>query len=341
MAPRKGSQTRSQDTDDTSTETDELAQLRAEMAELRGRVSSAESTAQSERQMRLKAEEATMSEAERRLRSDFTNSENLISTLNSEADGLEDRIAELSDEPGHGKEIAKMNRRLADIAADRRAETDKKNWLAGQIEKAKTEGTKRTEAAGREALANGTPLAELDPRAAAWIRAHPKAMNDPAYLNRVIAAGNYAINVEGIEANSPDYFAFVEDKIGDARQTARQPARDREDEGEDIAADPVRDRASPYSRTKEQDGGDLDYRVAKPQTAAAGRGSLAAVPVTRTAPGGTGTGRGRREPLLTPEQREVADTIYSHIANPADRYLHYSDSKKFMDDRRNGNFAAN
>ena len=45
--------------------------------------------------------------------------------------------------------------------------------------------------------------------------------------------------------------------------------------------------------------------------------------------------------LLTPEQREVADTIYSHIANPADRYLHYSDSKKFMDDRRNGNFAAN
>lgn len=328
------------DTDNTPNDREELARLKAEMADMQGRLSTAESVAAEERGRRVKAEESTMSEAERHLRTQLSASETLITNLDSEADGIEERIAQLSDEPGHGKEVAKMSRRLSEIAADKRAESDKKNWLAGNIEKVKGERTTRAAAprAG-EALADGTLLSDIPPASAEWARRHPKMMNDPAYMRRVVAAAGYAENLKGLKVGTPEYYAEIEDQIGEGRQT-----NDRDDnDGEDIDTSRQTEarRSSPYSQTQEQSrGGDLDYNVEKPQNRAAGTGSSA--PPSRRVPDGSNRSNGNtRQPMLSSEEREVADSLYSHISNDADRYVKYAENKAFMKQRNTGGFANN
>lgn len=326
------------DTDNTPNDREELARLKAEMADMQGRLSTAESVAAEERGRRVKAEESTMSEAERHLRTQLSASETLITNLDSEADGLEERIAQLSDEPGHGKEIAKMSRRLSEIAADKRAESDKKNWLAGNIEKVKGERTTRAAApATRQTLADGTLLSDIPPASAEWARRHPKMMNDPAYMRRVVAAAGYAENLKGLKVGTPEYYAEIEDQIGEGHQSQRD---DREGDDLDTSRQTEQRRASPYSTTKEQ-GGDLDYNVEKSQQRAAGGGT--STPPSRRVPDGSNRDSGnRRQPMLSSEEREVADSLYSHIPNEADRYVKYSDNKARVAERvRAGHMMTN
>ena len=53
--------------------------------------------------------------------------------------------------------------------------------------------------------------ATLTPKSAEWLRAHPSAAGQ---VNKLAAAHQSAVELEGIPVESPEYFAFIEKKLG-------------------------------------------------------------------------------------------------------------------------------
>lgn len=51
----------------------------------------------------------------------------------------------------------------------------------------------------------------LTPKSAAWLRAHPEAASK---VDKLTAAHQAAISLEGIEVETPEYFRYVEEKLG-------------------------------------------------------------------------------------------------------------------------------
>lgn len=336
MAPRKTRQTDNSDTPNNENDAprDELAELKAQMADLQGRLSSTESALTQERSGRQQAEQRSMSAAERALRAELKTAETALESMDAEAQSIEDQIATLSDEPGHGKEIAALTRKLSILSARTETESGRKAWLNGEVEKAKGAAAERPAAAAGDELANGRKLSEFDAPTQAWFRAHPRVLTDRAHLDAVIGAATYAINNKGLKANSPEYFKFIEADTGYADEGRRAPAEEL-DEGEDLVPEtPNAD--SPYSRPAQRasQDGDLDYRVERPQAPAAGRGAIAAAtPPSRSVPAGAGGTKPGRAQLLTPEQKEAADGLYGHVPNLADRYEKYAKNLKRVEHR--------
>lgn len=64
---------------------------------------------------------------------------------------------------------------------------------------------------------------QLTPQSAAWVRQHRDRLADPAVQRRVAAAHSAAIELEGLEAESPEYFRFVEERLG-MRKSETKPA---------------------------------------------------------------------------------------------------------------------
>ena len=316
MAKAK-SQTSSTDTStEAPVERDELAELKAELAQLKAESASKDNVIREANAGRQTAEQRVMSEQERRLRSELASTETTLVAMENEAVSLSNQIGTLSDEPGHGKEIAELTRKLARVEARIETEGNRKAFYTNQITQA-AEASKQVAAVPKgEVLANGNGISNLSPAVQQWFRAHPKSFSDPAYLKRVFAAANYATDVEGIEAETPEYFEFVEAKMGERKAPVQ--ARD-DDEGEDLGTATA---DSPYSKTAPTK--ELDYRVEAPQTRAAGAGTL---PPSRSVPTSSGTKQGRT-PMLNPDEREVADALFAQHANPADRYEMYANYRE-------------
>lgn len=295
-----------------NTETD-AQKLTRENAELRAALNAANSRADTAERDKGEAQRGAMTETQRRIQSELASCKTLIESLDADADTIESQIAALSDEPGHGKEIAALNRKLAENVSERREQKNREVYFTNQA----TRAQKDAEAPPARLMANGQPLTAFDATAQAWIEKHPACFTDKAYFNRVIAAAQAAINLEGIAQNSPEFFAYVEEKAEQRAPTSRATAR-----AEETPDD------NPYSQpTKTAE--DL-YTVKQPQTRAAGAGSMAAAP-TRTQPGDT-TGGGRRVPALTADEKSVADDLYGDLA-PLERYKKYADGKAYMAQR--------
>jgi len=116
---------------------------------------------------------------------------------------------------------------------------------------------------------------QLTPQSAAWVRAHPEYARDPAKYRKMVAAHELAM-ADGFAADTPEYFASVEDtlRIPSGRQEVK------------IDEDPSADAARP-STTRPS-------RQTAPPSA----------PVTRS---GNGTGATRSNVVtLTAEQVEAA-----------------------------------
>ena len=116
---------------------------------------------------------------------------------------------------------------------------------------------------------------QLTPQSAAWVRAHPEYAREPAKYQKMVAAHNIAL-ADGFAADTPEYFASVEDtlRIASGRQEVT------------ITDDPTADAARP-STTRPS-------RQTAPPSA----------PVSRS---GNGTGGARPNVVrLTSEQVEIA-----------------------------------
>lgn len=321
----------------TNQSPDEAEQLREELATLRGTLSSTESALREERTARQQAQLAQMSEAERRIAAEQDSCESLLTSLSGQADGLEAQIASLSDEPGHGAEIAKLTRQLSQVTAKVYGEEQRKAWLAEQREQAKTR-TAPQPTTDRK-LANGIPTANFSPATRAWLDKHPKAYEDAAYCKRLVAYAAVAKDIEGLDDNSPDFFAFIEEKMGE-RQAPPAPRVAAPEDGEEIPT-----AESPYSQTTPTPASaEVDYEPVRPQPRAAGPGSISTVAVpSRTIPGSTPTGSGRA-PVLSAQERETADNLYASdpkCKTAADRYAKYARNKTFMGSYQQSHFGAN
>jgi hypothetical protein len=117
-----------------------------------------------------------------------------------------------------------------------------------------------------EALAS-----QLTPRSAAWVRAHPECATDPRMYRKMVRAHEDAID-DGLSADTDEYFASVERRLGIAKRA--EPEIEDED-GTELAAKPVSRRSSP-----------------------------AAAPVSRSAPSSDGSKP--RVIRLSAEEREMA-----------------------------------
>jgi hypothetical protein len=327
----------------TAAEPSEVERLKAQIAELNGQLASTSQERDEARQTARAAEERGMSEIERRLRAEAVSNDTAMAALDSMADQLVARIGELSDEPGHGKEIAQLQRELAENAADRRDAKNRKTFLESQIDRAKTEGEARAKAPAKpegRVLANGAPLSGFAPATQEWFKAHPESFSDKGFMRRAVAAAIYATDIKGLAENTREYFEEVENQLG-LRQS------DDDDHGEDLGTElPARATAdSPYSQpasTRQAStkrpavvGDELTGDVERPQPRAAGPGAMS-LPVTRNVPQGN-RARGRL-PDLSAEEREVAEDLRPDLP-PAEAYLHYAQNRQIMQTKYPGKFA--
>lgn len=67
-------------------------------------------------------------------------------------------------------------------------------------------------------------LAQLNPRAANWIRSHPQYFTDPAFQQKVNGAAAYAQGVKGHDPSGDDYYRFIEEEVGLSQRAAPTPA---------------------------------------------------------------------------------------------------------------------
>ena len=188
-----------------------------------------------------------------------------IASLTSENDALEEKYAAMlstSDFAG----AAKVQRQLAGNEAK-----------LHELERAKVNMEKAPQVTAR---APDDPVeriaTQLTPQSAAWVRAHPEYARDPAKYRKMVAAHELAM-ADGFKADTPEYFASVED-------TLRIPSQRQETHV--VEVDPTADAARP-STTRPS-------RQTAPPSA----------PVSRS---GNGTGGSRANVVkLSAEQVEIA-----------------------------------
>lgn len=309
--------------------TEDLAALRAELADLKAGKASTDAELRQARGALRTAELSRMSADERAIVSDQEACDARLESMEGEATSIEDQIAQLADEPGHGKEIAVLTRKLSTLSANLVDENRRKAYLAGQREKVTNQNKQHREAApadGERLLANGIVFSKLAAPTQAWLEKRPKAFTDARYAKLLVNTAQRAVDIEGLADNSPEFFRFIEDEMGEGAADTTTTDDIDEDEGEEIAADPTHE----------------SYTPERPQSRAAGPGAMSsAAPPTRQAPAG-GSGGPRRAPTLSAEEREAALNIYSHLnISDADKIVKYATGKKYMKDRQNLHFGNN
>jgi len=162
---------------------------------------------------------------------------------------------------------AEINDRIADMAAKI---LDLENGKAAM----EAQAQQRTQQAPQPAAGDVVEAfaARLTPRSASWIRANPEYVRNPRLNQKMIAAHQMAL-ADGIEADTDEYFGYVEEIL----QVKNQPRRDSDDDATSSAAKPVQRRSSP-----------------------------AAAPVSRSM---NSTGGKPNVVTLTPEMREIAKSL--------------------------------
>lgn len=65
---------------------------------------------------------------------------------------------------------------------------------------------------------------QLTPASAAWVRAHPECVRDQNRYQHMLSAHNHAVT-EGYQADTPEYFAYVESQLGYRPQQRAMPSR--------------------------------------------------------------------------------------------------------------------
>lgn len=119
---------------------------------------------------------------------------------------------------------------------------------------------------------------ELTPASAAWVRAHPEYVRDPAKNRKMIAAHNIAL-ADGEAADTPGYFKSIEETLKIAPIIAKPIEPDPDD-------DPMAAAAKPANGS--------------------GRQPAAAAPVSRS---GNGNGSKPNTVRLTPAEVEIAEMM--------------------------------
>jgi len=146
---------------------------------------------------------------------------------NDAADSNMKMIDNAIDTLKRNQEILKQNLRDAVAMGDADAQADimmslnKTDNDLREVQRGKQQyeaTAKRTAADPVEALAS-----QLTPRSAEWIRAHPEAVHDPVMNRKLRRAHEDAID-DGLEADSDEYFSYVENRLNVRKPVQQQEA---------------------------------------------------------------------------------------------------------------------
>lgn len=143
-----------------------------------------------------------------------------LSASESEADGLEARIAQLNAD-GAFAEAAKASRQLSKLEAQIAQIGQRKQWLTETREQQKQQAQRQPPR--RQGGDVSVDLTSYSDRQRQWIEQdHPEYLTDAKFRQRV-AAAHYAAVAEGSDIDSDDYFASIEDKIAGSSKARREP----------------------------------------------------------------------------------------------------------------------
>lgn len=109
--------------------------------------------------------------------------------------------------------------------------------------------------------------AQLSPESARWVRSHPEYVTDQRQNRRMIRAHEDAIDA-GCKADSPEYFGYVEKRLGMEGKPVARPEPD-DDDPTAAAAKPVERAAPPAAPVSRSNGKSNTVRLTRDQLEAA------------------------------------------------------------------------
>lgn len=244
-----------------------LADERTKRTAAEQRASTAETRAATAEVQRGEANTKLTSEIDARYKAQEDALSGQIEAAEADAERLEGQLASFQEE-GKFAESAKAQRELSQATARIDRLTAVKENIVASKEQIKQQAK--------------DPLAQFTPSTRAWISAHPRYMTDQTYHSKAMAQ-HYLAVAEGKAQDSPEYWAFIEQGLGERQAPPAAKTKDRTEE-------------VPEEEEDETVENDIPTRsVAKP----------AAAPVSRrSSPNGNPAGRA---PSLTADEREAAD----------------------------------
>lgn len=201
---------------------DAVATLRSQMARVESektRITEEATTAVAEAQKR--AQEAIAA----RLQSDKTAIQNGIAAADAAADAAEMRLAEAAERGDHVA-IAKANREIAEAVATKNSYINRKSnletWEKNQIEKARRDAERQHQQPqrGQEQEQQGRQFTSATQ---AWLDKHgvDGQTDNPKFLKA--QAAHFEAQAEGLRVDTPEYFAFLDQKFGGGAASAESP----------------------------------------------------------------------------------------------------------------------
>lgn len=192
------------------------------LADLRKQLDEQRSFVEKERQARLQAEEAARRHSEdaefAKIETHDSNLKVIVTAIQSTEHAATNAERAYADamQAGDYTAAAKAQRAMAHAETQLAQLYHAKNNVESIIESRTTEG--RVEAPRQEQRQAEVPqdpvemlASRLTPKSAAWLRDHPQAAGQ---INKLTAAHTAAVELEGIPVESPEYFSYIEQRLG-------------------------------------------------------------------------------------------------------------------------------
>lgn len=208
----------------------ELEGLRAQLARSEAEKAAATEIAQRYAQEAQEAQKRVQEAVDHRFHAEDVAIANALAAAQNDAAAAKAEIARLSAD-GKFDEAAEATDRLTDAKVRLRQAEGRRSWIEGEKQKSKEQIEQYQER--QRAQAEQIPQQpQISARSQAWLNAHPRFFSDANYQTIALSADRMA-RAKGIEADSDEYFEFIETMTGDRTPSEmteeapqqRQPAR--------------------------------------------------------------------------------------------------------------------
>jgi hypothetical protein len=228
----------------TEKKVDEPDEREVALTDLRKQLDEQKANAQRERQAREQAEKlAREREEEAKTAKSEVQDSNLrviLNAIDAAEQGATNAERDIADAIASGDTGAatKAYRALAQSEAQLLQLKNGKAALEERLASRTTEGrVDDTRQPTSPVASPGDPVealaARLTPKSAAWLREHPTAAGQ---VNKLTAAHQAAVELEGIPVESPEYFSYIEQRLGMAEKPATTATKPR---NQSLASAPV------------------------------------------------------------------------------------------------------
>jgi hypothetical protein len=214
---------------------DKSAEMEAALADLRTKLDQERANAQRERQAREQAEQFAQEQSSKVRTAEVevqdSNLRTIVNAINAVEQTAKNAARTYADAmtAGDYDAAATAQRSISRAEAQLLQLTNGKNALEERLQSRQAEG--RVTDDGPKFQQNLDPVERLAqslaPASAAWLRAHPDAAQS---VDKLTAAHAAAVNLRGIQVESPEYFTYIEqelygEKKPDAPKTEDKPRK--------------------------------------------------------------------------------------------------------------------